>query len=52
MITLIMLSPTTQFFIIIVIAILAGIGVSAVHALTCSSSRRGGSGRIGHRSTP
>jgi GPH family glycoside/pentoside/hexuronide:cation symporter len=36
MITLIMLSPATSFAFIIFIAILAGIGVSAVHVLTWS----------------
>ena len=36
MITLIMLSPATSFVFIIFIAILAGIGVSAVHVLTWS----------------
>jgi glycoside/pentoside/hexuronide:cation symporter, GPH family len=36
MITLIMLSPATSFTFILVIAVLAGIGVSAVHVLTWS----------------
>ncbi|MGA2488960.1 MAG: MFS transporter [Anaerolineales bacterium] len=36
MITLIMLSPVTNFTFIIIIAVLAGIGVSAVHVLTWS----------------
>jgi len=36
MVTLIMLSPATSFAFIILIAVLAGIGVSAVHVLTWS----------------